>query len=130
MAEKTPEEMKFWTTDMVVEFDKFTMNNSLNKIETNYNFQDNSWTPTILQRFAMAVNQEFLAKFPVKGTLSWDMKKEETGPVLEVTIRTEDYGSLSVPLPIDKIKSPKCPKNLPAQLISNFIKNFKKKINK
>ena len=122
--------MKFWNKDMVTEYDKFNMNNQLHKVETNYNFQETSWNPTIVQRFAMAVNQEYTARFPYKGSLSWDMKKEKDQYFLEATVRTEDYGSLSVNLPIDKLRSPKCPKNLPVQLITNFIKNFDKKSKK
>lgn len=128
--EKEPNDMKFWTKDMVTEYDKFTMNKKLHQVETNYNFHETSWNPTIVQRFAIAVNQEYRARFPYKGSLSWDMKEENGNYFLEATVRTEDYGSLTVPLPIDKLRSPKCPKSLPTQLITNFIKNFEKKSKK
>ena len=128
--EKSEHDMKFWTKEMVVEYDKFRLNDDLHRIDTNYNFEETSWNPTIIQRFVMAVNIEFKENFPYQGKLSWEMKKEENKPVLEASVRTEDFGSLSVQLPVDKIRSPKCPKNLPSQLISNFIKNFDKKSKK
>jgi len=130
MSGKTPDDMKFWPKDLVIEYDKFEINNQLNAINTNYNFEETSWNPTKIQAFIGAVNNTFLEKFPYDGKLSWTMKKSDNKPVLEVCIRTSEYGNMTVELPIDKLRSKKCPKNLPSQLIDNFIKNFKKKIPK
>ena len=58
------------------------------------------------------------------------MKKTEHGPALEPCIRTNDYGTLAVQLQVEKIRSPKCPKDLPQKLIENFIRQFDKKAKK
>lgn len=130
MNEKTPDDMRFWSVDAVVEYDKFHMNEQLNKIGTNYNFEETSWNPTIVQRFIITVNKIFVSTFPYAGKMSWDMKKIDNKPVLEARISTTDYGVLTVEIPVDKIRSPKCPPNLPEKLIENFIKNFNKKVKK
>jgi hypothetical protein len=127
--EKTAKDVEFWTNEMIVEYDKFIMNEKLHWIDTNYTFEESSWNPTKIQAFIAAVNKIFIKTFPFKAKLSWDMKKNaEQIPVLEATIRTNEHGSLGVEMPIAKIRSPKCPKNLPEALIENFIKNFNKKI--
>lgn len=130
MDGKTPKDMEFWTKGMVVEFDKFQINQELLSIDVNYNIEETSWNPSIVQRFIGAVNQVFLSKFPYKGKLSWDVKKVKGVPVVEASIRTNDYGVLAVQLPVEKIRSPKCPKSLPVKLIENFINQFEKKATK
>lgn len=127
MKARDPEEMKHWPKEMVTEYDSMKNQVDLNNINTNYNVGETSWTPTLLQRFIGAVTLEYDAKFIFKGKIVFEMKIAENGPVLEIVIRTNDYGSMSTELPIEKIKSKACPKDFPYQLIKNFTERFKKK---
>jgi len=127
MKERTVEEMKHWPKEMIDDYDKIKNQTELQNINTNYNFGEASWDKTMLQRFMDAVKYEFNTKFAFKGKLIFEMNIGEDGPILEILIRTDDYGSMSIELPVTKIKSKNCPKNFPQQLIKNFSTRFDKK---
>lgn len=127
MKERTVEEMKNWPKEMIIDYDKMKTQIDLRNINTNYNFGETSWTKTMLERFIGAVEHEFNTTFTFKAKIIFEMNIAEAGPVLEIIIRTDDYGSMSIDLPVDKIKSKGCPKDFPQQLIKNFVIRFDKK---
>ena len=120
-------EMAFWPAELVQEYDQFKFNKELNNINKDFSLGEATWDPSLLDAFRNAVNGEFQRVFPFKAKISWDAIMIDGDPHLVLIVKTENWGSLSANLPVEKIKSKKCPKSLPQQLVNNFITRFEKK---
>lgn len=124
--------MNRWSFDIYDETEKANDAAILKASRSSF-FNENSWTPTITDKFASVVAKQIKSQYPSAVITNKVFQKEEIGMeyMLNINVCIDTIGfNKNVDLQVEMIRSPKCPTNLPVELANQFIEIIKLKIAK
>jgi len=114
-----------WTEPCDDEINEEHFSKEIQSFGSNYNMSSNTWHPTMLDGFKLAVENEF-TKFSIESKLIWEYEKSIDGKFcIKLTISTKDLGKISTEIPMEYLTT--LPKELPEQLVQVFEGKFEMK---